>query len=49
VRSDEVLLDLLRAGDSGAFGELVERYHPRLVGLAQSVVGRRELAEDVAQ
>ncbi len=49
VRSDEELTGLLRHGDEDAFTELVDRYHLRIVGLAQSVVGSRETAEDVAQ
>jgi RNA polymerase sigma-70 factor (ECF subfamily) len=49
VASDEDLIERLQAGDEAAFGELVDRYHVRLVRLAQSVVGSRETAEDVAQ
>lgn len=47
--TDEELLDQLRAGDGDAFATLVGRYHTRLVGLAQTMVGRREVAEEVAQ
>jgi RNA polymerase sigma-70 factor (ECF subfamily) len=36
-------------GDVAALGELVRRYHPRLVRLATSVTGRRDVAEDAAQ
>ena len=39
----------MRAGDPTAFGELVERYHPRLVRWAGTFVGSRDLVEDVAQ
>jgi RNA polymerase sigma-70 factor, ECF subfamily len=49
VADEEQLLTLLRSGDENAFGELVERYHKRLIGLAQSIVTRRELAEEVVQ
>jgi RNA polymerase sigma-70 factor, ECF subfamily len=49
VADEEKLLALLRAGDEDAFGELVDRYHPRLLRLAQSIVTRRELAEEVVQ
>lgn len=47
--SDDDLLVRLRSGDEVAFTELVRRYHPRLVRLAATFVGRRDLAEDVAQ
>lgn len=49
VRTDEELLRLVCTGDEEAFGELVGRYHSRIVGLARTVVVRRELAEEVAQ
>jgi RNA polymerase sigma-70 factor, ECF subfamily len=49
VASDEELLECIVGGDSGAFAELVDRYHPRLVRLAQATVVKRELAEEVAQ
>jgi RNA polymerase sigma-70 factor, ECF subfamily len=47
--TDDDLIDQVRAGDEQAFGTLVDRYHPRLVGLAQSIVGSRPLAEEAAQ
>jgi RNA polymerase sigma-70 factor (ECF subfamily) len=47
--TDEELLAQLIRGDEQAFTALVERYHPRLVRLAGSFVGHRELAEDIAQ
>ncbi|GAC1382216.1 MAG: sigma-70 family RNA polymerase sigma factor [Marmoricola sp.] len=43
------MLALVRAGDEAAFTELVERYHPRLIRLAGTFVGGRDLVEDVAQ
>jgi RNA polymerase sigma-70 factor, ECF subfamily len=46
---DAALVDRLRAGDEGAFMELVERYHAALVRLALSFVRSRAVAEDVAQ
>lgn len=49
MRTDEELLALVCAGDDSAFGELVGRYHARIVGLARTVVVRHELAEEVAQ
>jgi RNA polymerase sigma-70 factor, ECF subfamily len=42
-------VDRLRAGDEGAFMELVERHHGALVRLAQSFVSSRAVAEEVAQ
>lgn len=47
--SDVELLARLRAGDELAFAELVERYHPRLIRLAATFVGGRDLVEDIAQ
>ena len=47
--ADSALLERLRAGDEGAFMELVERYQPALVRLAQSFVPSRAVAEEVAQ
>ena len=47
--NDEDLVDLIQGGDEAAFAELVGRYHPRLVRLAQSVVGSHPVAEEVAQ
>lgn len=46
---EEMVLERLRAGDEAAFSTLVERYHPTLVRLAQSYVGSRAVAEEVAQ
>jgi len=39
----------VRDGDAAAFEELVQRYQSRLVGILEHLVGRRELAEDLAQ
>jgi RNA polymerase sigma-70 factor (ECF subfamily) len=49
VSDENELLAALRAGDPAAFSELVEVHHRRLIGLAQSVVTRRDLAEEVVQ
>jgi RNA polymerase sigma-70 factor, ECF subfamily len=49
VPDEEEMLASLRLGDADAFSVLVERHHRRLLGLAQSVVTRRELAEEVVQ
>lgn len=47
--TDAELLASVQAGDESAFTELVERYHGRLVRLAGTFVGRRDLVEDAAQ
>jgi len=47
--ADDDLIGALRAGDEAAFGALVDRFHQRLVRLAQSIVTKRELAEEVVQ
>jgi RNA polymerase sigma-70 factor (ECF subfamily) len=47
--TDRDLLERLARGDESAFAELVRAYHPSLVRLAGTFVGRRDLAEDVAQ
>ena len=49
VDDDAQLVDRLRAGDEAAFVELVHRYQPRLVRLAQATVGSRAVAEEVTQ
>lgn len=36
-------------GDAAAFEELVSRYQNRLLGILEHLVGRRDLAEDLAQ
>jgi RNA polymerase sigma-70 factor (ECF subfamily) len=46
---DSELLARLRDGDEQAFGELVERYHSRLLRLARLYVGDGATAEDVVQ
>jgi RNA polymerase sigma-70 factor (ECF subfamily) len=43
------LIEALRRGDEDAFMALVERYHRRLVRLAQAYVPSRAVAEEVAQ
>jgi len=49
VDDDLVLVDRLRAGDEAAFAELVRRYQPRLLRLAESTVGSRAVAEEACQ
>lgn len=46
---DVRLMLQVRDDDSGAFEELVHRYQNRLVSLLAHLVGRRDLAEDLAQ
>jgi RNA polymerase sigma-70 factor (ECF subfamily) len=49
VDDDVDLVERLRSGDEAAFVELVTRYQPRLVRLAEATVGSRAVAEEVAQ
>jgi RNA polymerase sigma-70 factor (ECF subfamily) len=49
VDDDRTIVDRLRAGDEAAFVEVVRRYQPRLLRLAQAVVGSRAVAEEVCQ
>src|SRR6186997_3509216 len=49
VDDDAELVERLRAGDESAFVVLVNRYQPRLLGLAQATVGSRAVAEEVTQ
>jgi len=47
--ADAALLEQLRAGDEGAFRELVDRFHGPLLRLAQSFAPSRAVAEEVVQ
>ncbi len=49
VDDDELLVDRLRAGDESAFVELVRRYQPRLLRVAEATVGRGSVAQEVTQ
>lgn len=49
VEDDASLVERLRAGDEAAFAELVRRYQPRLMRLAQATVGSRAVAEEACQ
>jgi RNA polymerase sigma-70 factor, ECF subfamily len=49
VDDDVALVDRLRAGDESAFVEVVRRYQPRLLRLAEATVGSRAVAEEVCQ
>ncbi len=46
---DAGLVDRLRAGDEAAFGDLVRRYQPQLLRLAEATVGSRAVAQEVTQ
>ncbi|MBH0237196.1 RNA polymerase sigma factor [Methylobrevis albus] len=49
ISTDALMVEALRQRDPAALRQLVDRHHAALVGLAQSIVGRRGLAEEVAQ
>jgi RNA polymerase sigma-70 factor, ECF subfamily len=49
VDADADLIGRLRAGDEAAFVEIVRRYQPRLLRLAETVVHSRAVAEEVTQ
>jgi RNA polymerase sigma-70 factor, ECF subfamily len=49
VDDDDALIERLRAGDEGAFVEVLNRYQARLLRLAQATVGSRAVAEEVTQ
>jgi RNA polymerase sigma-70 factor (ECF subfamily) len=48
-RTESLFLDALRAGEEGAFLELVDRHHASMVRLARVFVPERPAAEEVAQ
>ncbi len=47
--ADVGLVERLRTGDESAFVELVHRYQPRLLRLAEATVGSRAVAEEACQ
>ena len=49
VDDDGALIERLRSGDEAAFVELVRRYQPRLLRVAESTVASRAVAEEVCQ
>lgn len=49
VETDVELVDRLRGGDEGAFGALVDRYHPALLRLARSIAPTPAVAEEAVQ
>lgn len=46
---DQKTIDQVLAGDSAAYGVLVDKYQSRLLGLLYHSTGDRNLAEDIAQ
>ena len=48
-KTDEALLSRLRAGEEGAFDELVNTHHGALIRMAMGHVADREMAEEVVQ
>ena len=49
VETDVELLERLRAGDEGAFVQLVDRYQQPMLRFAQSLVSNRAVAEEAVQ
>ncbi len=49
LNDDQDTIQRVLAGDSDAFGEIVQRYQRRLFGLLLNACSNRELAEDIAQ
>ena len=49
VDPDHELVQALKAGDRGAWRELVERHYRRTFGLVMKILGDRHIAEDVTQ
>lgn len=48
-RTDKLLIERIRDGDSDAWGDLISRYEGRLLAFVESRVGRRTVAEDIVQ
>ncbi len=46
---DPAFLARLRAGDGGAYRQLIHRFHASLVSVANSIIGSRAQAEEVVQ
>ena len=49
LKGDEQLVALVRAGNSGAFDAIVDRYQARLLGFCRQMLNSTEDAEDVLQ
>lgn len=49
VDDDGALVARLQAGDEAAFADLVRRYQPQLLRLAEATVGSRAVAQEVTQ
>jgi RNA polymerase sigma-70 factor (ECF subfamily) len=48
IEEEDNLIELAKGRDGGAFGQLYDRYHPRIYRFIYLKVGRREEAEDLA-
>lgn len=48
-RTDSLLIERIRRGDSDAWGDLISRYDGRLLAFVESRVGRGPVAEDIVQ
>ena len=48
-KTDRLLIDRIRHGDTEAWRELIARYEGRLFAFVESRVGRRQVAEDIVQ
>ena len=47
--SDEILVNRAQAGDSNAFGQLLERHYDMILRLGYRMLGSQSLAEELAQ
>lgn len=47
--TDEAIVALVKAGDSGAFGEIVKRWERRMFALCYGMLGNRDDAKDATQ
>lgn len=47
--TDSELVELARAGDRGAFGQLVERYQQMVRRIAVGMIADEEIARELAQ
>jgi RNA polymerase sigma-70 factor, ECF subfamily len=48
-RTEYIIMEQVRDGDTAGFEKIVAAYAPRIIRLAQRLVGNREEAEDIAQ
>ena len=47
--AEQLLIDRIRSGDSGAWGDLIARYEGRLLAFVESRLSARSAAEDIVQ